>query len=96
MYLPPNGREYYRLAIATDPPITATDWEASFDAGATWHAAEADGATGARWLLAGPNATGNPVGTVVISAPRTKPLIRAIDNPEILVRAAPAIHLSTP
>jgi hypothetical protein len=30
-----HGREYYQLGITTDPATTPTQWQASFDSGAT-------------------------------------------------------------
>lgn len=90
MQLHPLAREYYALTIATDDDVTG--WQASFDHGTTWHAgdtSEDDGRT--RWLLAGPDAdTGD---AIVISA-SVVPLVRAIDNPEIIVRKAPRVTVT--
>jgi hypothetical protein len=70
-------------------------WDASFDNGATWDAGTAatvDGTEVHRWLVAGEDAT---VGTAVAVLTTTvRPLIRATDSPEIIVRTAPRIYLT--
>ena len=50
MNLNRHAREFYTLGIVTQPPITT--WEASFDAGRTWHPGEQVGQD-TRWLLRG-------------------------------------------
>jgi hypothetical protein len=84
MLLPPAGREYATWTV-TDPP-TGITLEVSFDAGATWATLTAVDATTHRVLVAGPSATSNPVGTVVLAEGRNTPLIRAVDNPEVVIR----------
>ena len=91
MILSPLAREFYRVAITTDGDVT--DWEASFDGGTTWHDGEVDPdeETFTRWLLAGPDA---PLGTAVaVITADVVPIVRATDNPEIVVRKAPRITL---
>lgn len=83
------AREYYRVAVTTDPVSTSTDWAATFDGGATWvDAVDVDGDSA--WLVAGPDA--DPDDAVVITASMT-PRLRMVDNPEIVVRRAPSIYL---
>lgn len=84
------AREYYALAIVTDPPVAA--WEATFDNGATWDAgATTDGVT--RWLVAAPDAVAGSA-VAVLPLGTTKPRVRATSNPEVIVRDAPAIYVS--
>ncbi len=85
MELHQEAREYFDLAIATTP--TLTGWEASFDGGETWVAGEAV-TGGARWLVAGAQA--DP-GDATVIANTVHPKVRAIANPEIVVRNTPAI-----
>jgi hypothetical protein len=87
MYLKRIAREYYSLAIVTDPAVAS--WEASFDGGTTFVAGEVDGAN-TRWLLAGPDA--DPGAAIVIAATVT-PSVRATDAPEVIVRDAPRVWL---
>lgn len=86
MRLHHDAREYYRLEIITDPVVAA--WEASFDDGDSWHASTSiDGLPA--WLVAGPDAEQGTAVAVITS--RALPLIRATDNPEIIVRRAPSV-----
>jgi hypothetical protein len=90
MHLRPDAREWYALEITTTPAVTA--WEASFDNGTTWAASTAVGTDGfSRWLVAGPNA--DPTGAKVLPLGRTVPLVRATQNPEVIVRDAPRIDV---
>ena len=97
MNLPPSGIEFYVLELVTTPPLDPDAWEASFDAGETWHQADVDAETPtlSRWLLAGPSATSVPVDAITVPA-SCLPLVRAEANPEVIVRAAPRIHITTP
>ncbi len=90
MRLEPAGREFYKLDITTEPAVTA--WEASFDGGTTWQPSTDVGGLSA-WLIAGPGAE---VGTAVHVAPlgRTVPTLRAVDNPEIIIRDGPPIDVA--
>jgi hypothetical protein len=90
MLLPAAGREYATWTL-TDPP-DGIGLEVSFDAGATWAGMEVVGATH-RVLLAGPSATSNPVGTVVLALGRHFARIRAVDNPEVIIRDAGTIDV---
>lgn len=90
MHLHRRAREWYTTTVDTDPALTA--WEASFDYGVTYHpgAPVAGSDDEWQWLVAGPEA--DPTGAVVVGRSVT-PEVRAVDNPEILVREAPAIRL---
>ena len=88
MILHRRAREFYSLAIATEPAVAG--WEASFDGGATW-ATGAAVTGGWRWLVAGPQAPLDEPASVIDRS--VVPLVRAVDTPEILVRAAPTIYL---
>lgn len=89
MRLHPLGVEYYKLTIATDPATSTTDWEASFDSGETWTAAtDVDGASA--WLVAGHDAE-SPDPSAIVLPTSARPLVRLIDNPEVVVRRASSI-----
>lgn len=61
------------LAVAADLGITVADVLA--------------GTAGiARFLVAGPDATGNPPGTIVLTAGAHEPRVRFSDSPELIVR----------
>lgn len=96
MDLPRRGREFYDQTITTAPAVAG--WEASFDGGTTYVAGEeveidppVTGALRMRWLVAGPLA--DPGTAEVISADLV-PLLRATDNPELIVRKGPKIRLT--
>lgn len=89
MILNRRAREFYVLAIGTEPAVTV--WEASFDGGATWAPGTPDG-DGWQWLVAGPLAPTDEPCTVIDRT--VTPLIRAVDTPEILIRATPTIYLT--
>lgn len=88
-----HGREFYGLGITTEPAVSA--WEASFDGEATWVAGTTtDGVT--RWLVAGPDyddTVGAPATATVLTG-SVLPKIRAVDNPEVIIRRAPRITVS--
>lgn len=94
------GRELYVEEIETEPAVTG--WEASFDAGATWHDGDAvDGEPNTwRWLVHGPLAaapTDDTSPSVLVVAGASPfihyPLLRAVDNPEAVVRSGSPIQL---
>lgn len=83
MKLNPTAKEWYALEITTTPAVAG--WSASFDGGTTYLASTTVGTDGYfRWLVAGPDA--DPSGATVLPLGRTHPLIRATDNPEVIVR----------
>lgn len=96
---------YYAL-----PTLHATDvagatvstpvasWEASYDRGTTWHAAQPhpDQPTTPCWLIRGPGFPGagdtNPSAGILV-ARSTTPLIRLSDSPETEIEAAESIEV---
>ena len=96
---------YYAL-----PDLRATDvagatvstpvdsWEASYDRGTTWHAAQPhpDQPTTPCWLVRGPGFPGpgdtNPSDGILV-ARSTAPLIRLSDSPETEIEAAEIIEV---
>ena len=88
MNLNRHAREFYTLGIVTQPPITT--WEASFDAGRTWHPGEQVGQD-TRWLLRGSAIPDDPARPAVEAALTVRPLVRGVDDPEVVVRDAPHV-----
>lgn len=84
-------RDYYRVSITVDPPLTGT-WQASFDDGTTW----IDGTTvddDLVWLIAGPDfdavAEGlDPDDTQATITGEVVPLFRLKDDPVLDVEKA--------
>jgi hypothetical protein len=96
MRLRRESREFYDLTITTDPPVVG--WEASFDSGETWHDGELVdvddpeiGALRQRWLVAGTEA--DDAGAVAVITRSISPLLRASDDPELVVRRGPTIYV---
>jgi hypothetical protein len=98
VFLPPSGVDNYTLTITTIPALSG--WEASFDGGVTWVPGVPDVSDPAtfRWLLVGPLvAPGDiPADPHTVITLDVEPLVRAIDDPKIIVRKAPYVSLSTP
>ena len=88
MNLNRHAREFYTLGIVTQPPITT--WEASFDAGRTWHPGEQVGQD-TRWLLRGSAIPDDPDRPAVEVTLTVRPLVRGVDDPEVVVRDAPHV-----
>jgi hypothetical protein len=88
------GREYYQVEITTEPPITS--WQISFDKGTSWHQMVYDTETKlCSVLVAGPFFTpaqgdGSQYVQILKSC---SPYIRAIDDPEVIVRSTPRVDL---
>jgi hypothetical protein len=85
-----RGREflYWPLSEIPDGGVV----ELSLDDGTTWHPMTvADGR--ARVLLAGPEATSNPAGTVVLPIGRATATIRATAEPEVAYRDADVVDV---
>lgn len=92
--IPRLGREYYRVEIITVPQLT--NWEISIDHGVNWHTMSFDTDTNeAMVLVAGPDFV--PVNgdtTDFVQVPNSvMPYLRAIDNPEVIVRSTPRIDV---
>lgn len=92
MRIASNGREYVSWTVTGAEPETAL--AVTFDRGATWHDLDRDGNT-VKALVAGPTATANPAGTIVLTTGRNTATIRATDNPEIVVRGGGAVDVYT-
>lgn len=91
MNLPPAGREYATWTITASEIGVAL--EVTFDAGVTWTAMDTVDTTTFRCLVAGPTATSNPAGTVILAAGRHFAQIRATDSPEVIIRDAGTIDV---
>jgi hypothetical protein len=94
------GIERYQPGPTTTPTVPAADWEASFDGGITWHAAEVI-SSAPTWLVAGPLAATPGDAYVLPDLPHIVPAIRFANAPELIVRdetfdddqRPPTIHL---
>lgn len=106
MQLNRAAREYYTLELAATnidgtPVPDPGPWEASFDDGDTWVVGEpVTGQTSWwQWLVSGDKVTDPmPVGITLaatISTAWVVPIVRLVDNPEILAENAPAINITT-
>lgn len=94
MKINPSACEYYRLRIDSSPTIPASSWQLSIDDGATWHSSTiVDGLPA--WLVCGPDYAG-PESAARLTESLTRPLIRAVENPETVIRRTPKIVLITP
>lgn len=91
MNLATSGREYAHFPVAL---AATTALSASFDGGVTWAVMERPSDTEARVLVAGPEATSNPVGTVVLQAGRNPALIRLTAGQESVIRPAGGIFVT--
>lgn len=95
------GREYLEVEVSTDPEVSG--WEASFDGGSTWNAGEQVTSASVptwRWLLVGPDCP-EPEVPGQINYPAgagtsVRVYLRAIDNPEVLIRKGPKVSLKNP
>lgn len=90
MILDSAACEWMKLAIATEPATTPTDWEASFDGGLTWvSASNVDG--NSAWLIAGPDYDGAATPDFATETASTRVKLRLIDDPETVIRSASRI-----
>lgn len=86
----PGGVEKYQLTITTEPAVTAARWSLSLDRGDTWtDATDTDGLS--TWLIANASADTPSAPAIVLTPGTYTPLIRCIDDPEVIVRNAPTI-----
>lgn len=97
LQLSPIGREWWKVQISTDPPVAS--WSASFDGGETWVTGEAVAGEDDtyRWLVNGKDfdPADYPAATsATIPFGGFRPLLRAVDNPEVLVDYGPRIRYS--
>ena len=83
---------------ATPITVPVTSWEASYDRGTTWHAAQPhpDQPATPCWLIRGPGFPGagdtNPSDGIPVARSAT-PLIRLSDSPETEIEAAEIIEV---
>jgi hypothetical protein len=92
--LPKIGREYYRVHIETEPPINT--WEISFDGGQIWTDMTHDAQTGYNSVLVAGPFFEPEVGDVAVFSVISEsvvPYVRAVDNPEVIIRTTPRIDL---
>lgn len=86
-----TGREYVSWDVTLDD-VDGVTFSVSFDNGATWHnMSYASGAV--KVLVAGPMATNNPGGTIVLGYGNSPVLIRAANASEYVIRDAGFIHV---
>lgn len=93
MKINPQGCEYYRLDITSDPDIPAGDWELSLDGDAWVSSTLVDGLPA--WLIAGEEFSESGVNPDFVVGSAVQPLLRAKDNPETIIRRAPKIYPGT-
>jgi hypothetical protein len=94
-------RDYYVLAITTDPALTGT-WEAAFVSNPA-NGDYVDGTNtgdGWAWLVAGPDFDAAEVGmddadTDATVTAKIRPHVRLKDNPVVKIDSAPLIRLVT-
>lgn len=91
MQIPSTGREYATWTIAGAD--TDTQLAVSFDNGQSWHDLDRPTTTTVRLLVAGPTAQDNPDGTVVLAAGVHQATLRAVDDPETVIRTAGRIDV---
>lgn len=85
MKIDPAGREYATWTITGDLS-GITGWDVSTD-GTTWTPLSQVGTTSSwRALVAGPSATSNPAGTLVLPPGRSLTRLRATGTPEMIYR----------
>ena len=95
-YALPTLRATDVAGATVSTPVTS--WEASYDRGTTWHAAQPhpDQPTTPCWLVRGPGFPGpgdtNPSDGILV-ARSTTPLIRLSDSPETEIEAAEIIEV---
>lgn len=83
-----SGREHLDV---TTTDSTGGTLDITFDSGATWHPAEIVDSTHARVLVAGPGATDNPVGTIVLEPGRYPVAVRLTRGVEEVIRDAETV-----
>lgn len=93
MKLERAAKQYYDPGPQTSPAVDPAIWYASFDYGDTWSPPSVVEGGRPKWLVAGPEA--EPSGAVaVIDLETTRPMLRAVDVPEIIVIDGPYIWLT--
>ncbi len=85
------GREYAKWVLTGAPAGAAL--EVSFDDGVTWHPTTRTADT-VSVLVAGPEPTDNPVGTVVLPVGVHTAMVRLADTPEVVIRHGGRVHVT--
>ncbi len=93
MNLDAAGREFVKWPYAADSTITSAD--VMFDDSDTWFPLVVTSTTVLTALVAGPEATSNPGGTIVLGFGTHSAQIRFNDSPEVVIRAAGIIAISS-
>ncbi len=91
MNLDAAGREFVRWPYVADSIITSAD--VMFDDSDVWYPMAITSTTILGALVAGPEATSNPGGTIVLGLGTHSAQIRFNDTPEIVIRPAGAISV---
>lgn len=86
MRLHRSGREYASFPVNVPASVGL---DVSFDRGTVWVRADRPSDSTARVLVAGPDATANPAGTVVLQLGPNDALFRLQASPESVIRSAP-------
>lgn len=92
MRLAYTGREYIRFEIEDAP---SQEINVTFDSGANWYPTERVSEGEIRVMVAGPGATSNPVGTVVLATGFYGIFLRVIDGDEIVYRPSGNLTVDT-
>lgn len=87
--IPAAGREYVRAYLTAAPDDARL--EVTLDGGATWHPTTRDGDV-VTFLVAGPDAAPHD-DALVLPLGRTRVHVRAVDNPEVVIRLAGALDV---
>ncbi len=91
MRLEAAGREYAKWILSGAP--TGAVLEVTFDDGVTWHPTTRT-ADKVSVLVAGPTATANPAGTVVLAVGTHAAMVRLADTPEVVIRDGGRVHVT--
>ncbi len=91
MDLDAAGREYVKWPYVADSAIASAD--VMFDDSDVWHALVVTSTTILTALVAGPEATSNPGGTIVLGFGTHSAQIRFNDSPEVVIRPAGVISV---
>ena len=94
MDLPAAGREYAKFPLPAGV-ATGSDLSVSFNRGTTWHRLMIPDTHTAMVLVAGPSATDNPDGTVVLELGANRALVRLKAAPEDIIRSAGSIYVTS-
>lgn len=94
MQLDMSGREFAHFPLGANAPAEAA-LDVSFDHGKTWYPVTRIDASTGRVQVAGPTSTDNPAGTIVLAAGQNPATLRLSANPEVVIRPAGSIFVTT-